>query len=166
MKKWLILFGMMVILLIPAHTALGQGGISFASVEVDLWPEYDQPNMLVIYRGTLPADTPLPATLTLRVPARVGAPFAVAYDDGSGGLMEAGYSTSIDGDWLAVTLETPTPNFQLEYYDDLERAGERRSYTFDWPGDYAVEQLSVLLLPPQGASEIQTEFMIWGGISF
>jgi hypothetical protein len=126
-------------------------------LQVDLWSEYDRPEMLVIYRGTLSAETPLPTTLTLRLPARIGEPHAVAYDDGTGSLLEANYTSTASGDWLLVTLETPSSNFQLEYYDALSRTDERRHYTFIWPGDYAVDQLSLQLLPPPDATEILTE---------
>ena len=126
-------------------------------LHVDLWPEFDRPDMLIIFRGTLANDVPLPATLAWRLPARVGEPHAVAYDDGSGSLLEADYSTQRTDDWLVVTLETHDSDFQLEFYDSLTQIGERRSYTFVWPGDYAVGQLDLFLLPPPGANDIQTE---------
>lgn len=142
---------------ITAGTSLAQTTPQLEQLQVDLWPEYDQPDMLVIYRGKLSADTPLPAKVTLRVPARVGVLHAVAYDDGTGNLLEASYSTSTADDWLAVTLDTPTSVFQVEFYDALTRLGDQRRYTFVWPGDYAVGQFAVSLLPPLGATEIRTE---------
>ena len=129
-------------------------------LQVDLWPEFDRPDMLIIFRGTLANDLSLPATLTLRLPARVGEPHAVAYDDGSGGLLEADYTTQRTDEWLVVTLETPGSEFQLEFYDSLTEVGDRRSYTFVWPGDYAVGQLDLFLLPPPGPSEIQTDLVL------
>jgi hypothetical protein len=152
------------ILLLTAITLVSTTGASSAQailrleqLQVDLWPEYDQPAMLVIYRGRLADDVELPATLTLHLPARVERPNAVAYDDGSGTLLNATYSTRAEGDWVAVTLETSTPNFQLEFYDSLARKDELRSYTFVWPGDYAVGQFNFFLLPPPGAEDVQTD---------
>lgn len=133
-----------------------QNTIRLEQLLVDLRPEYDQPSVLVIYQGALAPDTPLPATLTLRLPARVRQPYAVAYADGSGNLMNAPYTTQVEGDWLAITLETPATNFHLEFYDELERVDQQRSYTFVWPGDYAVGQFNLVLLPPPGAAELQT----------
>jgi hypothetical protein len=154
----------MLILLLTAITLFATSGSSVAQailrleqLQVDLWPEYDQPAMLVIYRGRLADDVDLPATLTLHLPARVKRPNAVAYNDGSGNLLNATYSTRDEGEWVAVTLETPTPDFQLEFYDSLARKDELRSYTFVWPGDYAVGQFSFFLLPPPGAEDIRTE---------
>lgn len=153
----LILLPIVVSFGVVIKPSVAQSTLRLERLQVDLWPEYDQPDMLVIYRGTLPADTPLPAALTLRLPARVGEPSSVAYDDGTGNLFNAPYSVEAVGEWLAVTLEIAAPHFQLEFYDSLIRAGEQRSYTFVWPGDYEVGQLDLLLLPPPGAAEIQTE---------
>jgi hypothetical protein len=157
--RWgmLILLPIALVLTGLTEPAVAQTGLRIEQLQVDLWPEYDRADMLVIYRGTLPADAPLPATLTLRLPSRVGEPHAVAYSDGSGNLLQADYSTTTTDDWLAVTLETPTSNFQLEFYDSLARLDEQRSYTFVWPGDYAVDEISIGFMPPPDASEIRTE---------
>jgi ribosomal protein L32 len=148
-----------VLILIGSHVdpALGQTPVQLEQLHIDLWPEFDQPAMLVIYQGSLPADTPLPATLQLRIPARVAGPHAVAYSDESGNLLQTNYSTERTGEWLVITLETPERNFQLEYYDSLSQSGDRRDYTFEWPGDYAVGQLTFTLLPPARAKEVKTE---------
>lgn len=157
--RWgmLILLPIALVLTGLTEPVAAQTGLKIERLQIDLWPEYDRADMLVIYRGTLPADTPLPATLTLRLPGRVGEPHAVAYSDGSGNLLQANYSTTTTDDGLAVTLEAPTASFQLEFYDSLTRVDEQRSYTFVWSGDYAVDELSLAFVPPPGASEIQTE---------
>jgi hypothetical protein len=144
-------------IVVAAFPSWAQDELALEQLQIDLWPEHDRPEMLVIYRGTLATDVPLPATLTFRIPASVGEPSAVAYSDGAENLLTADYSTTINGDWLEVVLDTPEPNFQLEYYDNLERSGDQRTYTFVWPGDHPVEQLSYILLPPPDATDIQTE---------
>lgn len=156
---WAIVTAALILAVLTTTTgsSLAQTTSRLEELQVDLWPEFDQPDMLVIYRGKLPENAPLPATLTLRLPAQVEEPHAVAYDDGAGSLFQAPYSTSVTDQGLSVTLETPTPSFQLEFYDRLSRTDDRRSYTFVWPGDYAVGQLDLLLLPPPGATDIETE---------
>jgi hypothetical protein len=126
-------------------------------LDVDLWPELDRPEMLVIYRGTLRTDVPVPVTLSFTLPPQVDAPHAVAHGDEDGNLFDATYSTQSTDAGLIVTLETPSRVFQLEYYDALTFDGDLRSYSYVWPGDYAVDQLNVAFLPPSGASQIQTE---------
>lgn len=55
-----------------------QQGVTFESVQIDLWPEYDRPDMLVVYRFVLAADAQLPTELSLRIPAAAGTPNAAS----------------------------------------------------------------------------------------
>lgn len=156
MKKWLILFVMMAILLAPTHTALGQGGVSFASVEVDLWPEYDNPDMLVIYRIVLSPDVVLPVDLTLEIPTAAGPPNAVAVQDPNGALLNAPYEREVNGEWATISLTASMTEIQIEYYDpSLEKDGAQRNYAFTWRGDYPTSALRVQFLQPFGASQVE-----------
>ena len=62
----------------------------FENVQVDVWPEYDQPAVLVIYHITISTQVTLPANLSIRIPAAAGKPFAVAMQD-SNGLYNLNY---------------------------------------------------------------------------
>jgi hypothetical protein len=155
MKKWLILF-MMMALLIPTQTALGQGEVSFASVEVDLWPEYDSPEMLVIYRIALSSDVVLPVDLTIEIPAAAGLPNAVAVQDPNGALLNTPYEREVNGEWATISLTASMTEIQLEYYDPtLIKDGAQRNYTFTWRGDYPTSALQVKFLQPFGASQVE-----------
>ena len=92
---------------------------TLAELQIALWPEYDQPGVLVIYRGLFAPDTTLPAPVEIRIPASVGQPTAVAYVDDSGQRFNQQYTTRIENDQLVVSFELPTLGFQLEYYDEL-----------------------------------------------
>jgi hypothetical protein len=157
--RWGVRILFLSVTMIAAVTAVSaaQTVPQLEQLQIDLWPEFDRPDMLVIYRGTLPPEAPLPATVTLRLPQGVEAPHAVAYVDSTGNLFDATHSATTTEDGVTVTLETLSPNFQLEFYDALTRDGDQRSYTLVWPGDYAVNQLNIVLLPPPGATQIQTE---------
>lgn len=115
---------------------------TFATLEIALWPEYDAPEMLVIYRGVLAADTVLPVPLEIRIPASIGQPTAVAYADESGQTFNQPYTTRVEGESLVVELELDSLGFQLEYYAPLtiDSAGQR-SFTFDYTADHPVEDL-------------------------
>jgi hypothetical protein len=71
---------------LSAFTVLAQDDVSFSKLEIDLWPEYDRPEVLVIYRISLDPAASLPADLTLRIPvdAQVN---AVAARQADGGLF-------------------------------------------------------------------------------
>jgi hypothetical protein len=160
MRAVFVIFASTVLIAVTAlvshPSARAQATVRLEELQIDLWPEFDRPDMLVIYRGRLSGDTSLPATLTLTLPAGVGQPHAVAYDDGTGNLFETPYTTENTGDTSRLTFETPQDNFQVEFYDTLSLAGDTRSYTLLWHADYTVDQLNLLLLAPPGATAVQT----------
>jgi hypothetical protein len=131
-----------------------QAELHLASVSVDVWPEYDQPAVLVIYHLNLAPGTSLPTTLTLRIPARAQVN-AVAYVDPVNGLLVANYERTLSGDWADLAITTASLQVQVEYYDVLDRTGSQRHVVFDWTGGYVVDQLEVNFLEPVGATDVQ-----------
>jgi len=117
---------------------------TLSSLEISLWPEFDRPEVLVIYRGLFSADTPLPVPVEIRTPARVGQPSAMAYVGEGGQRFNQEYTTRIEDDWLVVSFELATLGFQLEYYDELlVDSASKRQYEFDFVADYGTTQLSL-----------------------
>jgi len=51
-----------------------------SELTVELWPEFDRSEVLVIYRAQLSDSTPLPAEVTFRFPGYVEAMHAVAVE--------------------------------------------------------------------------------------
>ena len=156
-RKQLALLFIFLTLLLPG-TVLAQEEISIATLEIDLWPEYDHPDMLVIYRVTLSPAVSLPVDLHFQIPARAGAPNAVAVRGPDGNLFNAPYERSVEGDWATITLTASMPNIQIEYYDpQLIKEGVDRNFTFTWPGDYPVDLLVIQVQQPLDASLLQIE---------
>jgi hypothetical protein len=136
--------------------AQAQGTITLASAEVDLWPEYDRPNMLVIYHMTLSAQISPPVELSVRIPARVGDPHAVAVRQADGALFSVVYDREVQGDWAVITFTATSPDVQLEYYDpNLVKQDTARHFEYQWPGDYAVDSLVISVQQPLGASDMR-----------
>jgi hypothetical protein len=121
-----------------------------SDLEISLWPEYDRPEVLVIYRGLFAEDTPLPVPVEIFIPARVGQPTAVAYVGEGGQRLNQEHTTRMEGDWLVVAFELPTLGFQLEYYDALpvDSAGQRE-YAYTFSADYPITNLALdFQVPP------------------
>jgi hypothetical protein len=154
MRKILLLFILLVFYGFPAG-AQAQTSIRFSTVRVDIWPEYDQPSVLVIYHYTLGADVKLPVSLDLRIPIQASIN-AVAVSDASGALITADYTRKGSGDWAVLTLEPGSRDIQVEYYDAYSRQGDTRSYTYTWPGDYPVDSFSISFQQPSGAVDLKT----------
>jgi hypothetical protein len=157
MRRWLALWVILAALFSPASVR-AQGGVSFSEFEVDLWPEYDRREMLVIYRMQLDPSVSLPAEVSLRIPAAAGRPFNVAMQEVDGQLYNAAYTFEEGGDWNRVEFMTASPLLQIEYYDpNLAREGSQRSFEFQWPGDYPVTAMRVIVQQPTGADPVQIE---------
>lgn len=137
-------------------SARAQTDVELATLRVGLWPEFDQPELLVIYWGQLAASTSYPATLTLRIPEAVE-PFVVAAQPSADASVdEVTYDSTVENGWRLVTFETGGPGFQLEYYAPLDRDGTLRTPAFTWPGDYAVQSLAIELQQPPHATDLRT----------
>jgi hypothetical protein len=160
MRKWkfpsLIALTLSLAVIVPLFVR-AQEELKLSAVEVDLWPEYDRPEMLVIYRITLSPSVSLPADVTFRIPVAAGEPSAVAGKqvtaDGEEGLFNIPYEYRANGEWALVTLTATMPEIQLEYYDPgLVRDGSERRFVYRWPGDYAVGSLMVQVQQPLDAT--------------
>lgn len=156
MKRLVLM--LIVCLTLLAGVVQAQEAPSLSTLEVSLWPEFDRPEVLVIYRGLLEEATPLPVPVEIRIPARVGPPTAVAYVGQDGQRFNQQYTTRSEGDWLVVSFELGEQGFQLEYYDTLpvDPTGQR-DYTFSYTADYAVSSLSFELQQPPTAEDVSLD---------
>jgi hypothetical protein len=136
-----------------AWTAAAQGQIDLEKLEIVLWPEFDSPEMLVIYRITLPETTELPVWVSVPIPREVEEPHAVAIADAAGETFLTPYTIQESGEWSIVTLEASTTEVRVEYYAALEIDGDRRAFAFEWPGGYEVGEFGYEFQQPVGADE-------------
>lgn len=141
-----------ILVLVPAVGA--QAALSFDLVQIQFWPEYDRPEMLVIYTFELPAEQSLPVEMSARIPARVGAPTAVAVLEGTQ-LVTREYSVTEEGDWAVVTLTTDSSVIHMEYYDPAFSQSDRtRKFPFEWSFDYPVDELVISFKQPVNATDV------------
>jgi hypothetical protein len=163
MRYWKFLISVLMLLSFT-HPAYAQDALTIDRLQIDIWPEYDRPGVLVIYRINLSQNTPLPAEVTLRIPHEVKKPFNLAMQNADG-LYNLKYDTTIAGDWALISFSTPSPNLQIEYYDPrIQKDNSNRLYEYRWPGDYAVHALTIQVQKPLNASQIKIEPDMGAGI--
>jgi len=163
-KKLLILF-FLLILFIPLE-ASAQNLQSLSVVEVDLWPEYDRPSMLVIYHLVLPPDVKYPLDMEIRMPTAAGVPNAVAARQPDGSLINLNYEQTPGVDWSRVKFTATTPEVQFEYYNpSLVKDNDARHFEYRWPGDYAVQDFRIEVQQPAGASHMRISPSLGSGIT-
>lgn len=118
-----------------------------ATLAIELWPDYDRPTVLVLLTGSLAPSVPLPAKVTIPLPANADI-HAVARISTSNTLVDDIVFTETVG---AVTLTTPDSRFRVEYYLPYEQTGEDRAFVVDWLFPFALGSVTVNVQQPAAA---------------
>jgi hypothetical protein len=101
------------------------------NMKVSVWPEYDDPRVLVIMQADLDPDTPLPAKVSFNVPK--GAEIGMACEvQANGGHSCKPFQTKDNGDYLTLTFQIESQRkVFLEYYHQSYTAGTpERAFDF------------------------------------
>ena len=142
----------------PTSRAAPKGNPRLASLQIEIWPEFDRPAALVILKGELAADVVLPAAVSLRIAASSGGPTAVAFSTGpSANLLNLKYDRKDAGDFITLKFELQERIFHVEFYEPLVTRTPERDYTYVWPGDLTVDRLSVIVQEPATASSFSVQ---------
>jgi hypothetical protein len=155
---------LMLAMLVMPLSALAQtsgapkGNPRLSSLSIEIWPEYDRPAALVILRGALAEGVPLPAMITLRLPAASGGPAAVAHSAAAdGNLLNLKYERASAGEFITLKFETPQRFFHVEFYEPIATTTPARSFSYVWPGDLAVDRVTVVVQEPALASAVSVD---------
>lgn len=157
MRKLFIILMLGVIFVFPS-LASAQSDVTLANVNVQLWPEYDQPSMLVIVDFLIDPTTPLPVDLTFRIPKDANL-IAVAVQTGDGAFLNAEFTGPTNaGEWQTFTLPiTQNTHYRFEYYQALTFNGNQRLFSYLWGGDYAADIFQVSVLEPLDTTSLTVE---------
>ena len=163
MKRLILATGVLIALLAlragqEADRSYAEDNPRLASLEIAIWPEFDKPSALVILRGEIASDVNLPVAILLRIPTSSEGPAAVASAASvDADLVNLKYERADAQDFITLRFTTQDHFFQVEFYDRLRTDTPQRSFTYTWPGDLKVDQLSVRLQEPAGASELSVQ---------
>ena len=127
--------------------------IAIRVMQIDVWPEYDKPEVLVIYQGELEKPSSLPVQFKLRIPrnAQVHMAGGIGPD---GRHLHAVYTVQPIGDDLdEITYELTSKTFYMEFYYDPLGNGDRRSFSYPVISPYPIGQLVVQVQEPAGAED-------------
>jgi hypothetical protein len=144
--------------LFASFSVQAQTETKLSSVQVQLWPEYDQPSVLVIYDFTVPDSAQLPLSISLRFPNDANL-VAVASQAADGSLLNTDYQgPTTEGDWQDISVQIQTAGvYHVEYYAPLARDGNVRHYSYLWPGDYAVDDFVISVRLPTDATNVSSD---------
>lgn len=155
MPKWLVLTLLLGLMVFP-NSAGAQGEAKMEEINIELWAEYDEPSMLVVYEFIASKDTPLPVDVLLRFP-KEGNLVAVAVEQ-NGELFNTDFTTPVkQEDWqtMKIRAETYDP-YRIEYYQPLNTDGNKRQFKYQWLGDYYAKKFTVSILIPADSTGLVT----------
>jgi hypothetical protein len=131
--------------------------------DVQIWPEYDEPSVLVIASGSLSAETTPPQQLRIPLPADATV-HAVAYPGPEGNLLTLPWNTEASATGQTLVFDLDQLRFVVEYYTDSITPPPNRSFDLDLVTPYAVQRASLALRQPSRSIDLQvTPAMAEGG---
>ncbi|HET6847084.1 MAG TPA: zinc ribbon domain-containing protein [Anaerolineales bacterium] len=156
MRRWrlaMVILGV-ALMLVPGSAA-AQTPIAFSGMLVQLWPEYDQPSMLVLYDFQVAPGTQLPASVTIRIPKEANLTAVAVHGEGDA-LLNADYrDLSADDTWQSVAIQIQnTSTYRVEYVQPLSRTGQQRQFHYEWPGDYSTQDFNLSVRMPADATAV------------
>lgn len=156
MRKLTLLVILAAFFIFPV-VASAQSNVTLASVDVQLWPEYDQPSMLVIVDFLVDPDVSLPVELTFRIPNDANL-IAVAVQSGDGNFLNTEFGGPLaERDWQVFTMPvSQKTHYRFEYYQPLSFNGSQRMFSYLWDNGYAVDAFQVSVLEPTSVVSLVT----------
>lgn len=135
---------------VPAHAQAGAPEV--AQAELRLWPEYDDPGLLVIFSGAFSEGTPAPVKVALPVAAGARNVQATFMDE-SGTLINRPFEIKDN----ILTYEVPSATFHIEYYVDRAPSAGQRNIEFTLEAPYAIDSLQISIQQPARATAFSVE---------
>ncbi len=139
-----------VIFLAGALIASAQSdGVTIARAALRLWPEYDDPGLLVIFTGNFSEGVTFPRDISFPLPAGARN-VQTAYPDPTGGLLIAQAEVAAE---RVTYKQLPVAAFHLEYYLDRQPSGDRREIRYLFRAPYPIAILEVSVQQPARSAD-------------
>ncbi len=158
MIKRRLFFCLALTLLLGSAAAAAPGALAddqnrVAELDISVWPEYDTPTVLVILSGKLADASNQPRQVSVLVPTSAQV-HVVTFSNADGSLAkEQPYETSSLGDgYTKVSFSVSSPNFWVEYYDDLLRGSPDKTMDFSFKAAAPADKVTLEVQQPLKAT--------------
>jgi hypothetical protein len=149
----LVLAVLTAFLAMPLGTRAQTTATHLSTLQIELWPEFDRPDMLVILKMALPAASSLPAAVELRLPT--GATVNAVAEFQVSNLINVVYQTRTEANWKVISFTATVPEIQVEYYDPgLIKNENARHYEMIWPNPFTVDSFTLKVQQPLDATDM------------
>lgn len=141
----------------PSAARAPTANLVMARLRLSIWPEYDDPRVLIMWRGEMAPRQTFPASIILPLPKGaeiVGAGMISEQNE----LILHPYEV-VPGDTQdSLQLNLPVPRFFLEfYYHPFTASGAEKRFTYTMPTPYPLEVLEVDIQQPLKATNFTLE---------
>jgi hypothetical protein len=137
----------------PSGQVQAQGEpVGFRNVRLWVYPEYDDPRLLVMLEGQV-EGVEVPATVRFLVPSGAEMYSAGSMDaqgSYSGGPPQRGPS-AVEG-WDEISYQVTTDTFRVEYYDPIIRGQPDKTIAYEFRTLYPISDLLVIVQEPLRSS--------------
>jgi zinc ribbon protein len=127
-----------------------------ARLRLSIWPEYDDPRVLIMFRGEMTPRQAFPASITLPIPKGaevIGAGMVSEQNE----LLLHPHQVLSGNTQDTLQLNLPVPRFFVEfYYNPLTTSGPEKRFVYSAPTTYPIELFEVDIQQPLKA----TAFML------
>ena len=154
-SAWVVLILSSVItaaLIAPSAMAASGEPLTIKTMKVSLWPEYDDPRVLVIYEGEFYTDASFPQPVAFPVPLGSEMSQVCALQPPDNDHLCQLYETLTEPDNLSISYTLPVPTYYLEYYWDGIKGQPEKSFAFQYVSPYAVDTLEIDVQQPLTAT--------------
>ena len=155
---------MFIIRLIIMFMVLISGTVSFAQeksisiskLAISLWPEYDNSQVLVLYRGSVSVDVQLPVEIHFNIlPGTINPDVASVTQTGA--HIHDPFEIKVDDSGTYVSFVLKERNFHLEYYFNPFTPGVNdKVFSYSYKTSYQISNFSYEVQQPVGAFDFKT----------
>ena len=136
------------LIVISVWPAAAQGALTIPQASLKLWPEYDDPGVLVILAGDFANDATFPQDVAFPV-AEGARNIQATVNDPAKGLLSQQWQMQ-EG---KVTYSLPQPGFHIEYYVDRPPSGNKREITYTFEAPYPIKSMQIEVQQPARSTD-------------
>jgi zinc ribbon protein len=160
MRTKILLFSslFLVFLASPATKVAAESSDRIANLSISVWPEYDDPSVLVIYDGQFADKDGYPRQVGFLVPSDANVN-ATAYGDDNGGYLNTDpWKTEDAGNgWTRILFNLPRPAFHIEFYYNPLQGKTDKTMSFAYKSAQPADTVELEIQQPLKAINFKTE---------
>jgi hypothetical protein len=133
---------------VPSQASASTADLAMARLRLSIWPEYDDPRVLIMFRGEMTPRQAFPASITLPIPKGaeiIGAGMISEQNE----LLLHPHQVLPGDSQDTLQLNLPVPRFFVEfYYNPFTTSGPEKRFVYPAPTTYPIDLFEVDIQQP------------------